>query len=806
MAGPATKGTNDDDGFLTGLTRQSISAKTKTGEFSQGVDYLGYWLMQAKLKWKNDHPGVPLESVDVVAHSTGGLVTRSYIQSSAYPTNREERRELPAIGKFVMLAVPNQGAPKALSLAYDDWWLDLPDPTYPVIFRAVVHQAFKKVLNGERINGGDHIIALAHQPSDGAGNYKYLLADEDANVTAEEFKSEYRRSSLLFTKESELVRRVRRRFIDAYIAQIRGLIATYNFVETDGDKNGPVTNYLLQDLNAGGVDQFTTTDLVDTVFNLFGNEQETTVGQREKTGRFFFGDGLVQHFDQPACPCFPESGETWFQPVEEDKGDGTVPRVSMTGPLLSNRNVINREYFPHTSTPNPDLPGQHVNIQGSLTHTGFLSNPKVVQDVVESLGYTIHEDDIHDGSRTIPSLSSIIALANDPVRGMLVDGQGRRLGLTADDQVVSEIPGGIYFGGQDGIGYLITNDPDLKLHLTGVDGEYFVEVAHQNGEHKTGVSLDGNLGNGQELIVDLPGLVIQGVEALPESTTIVENTSADIPILANDRSAEAALDLATVVIQASPKFGVVQINRETGVATYMPNINYVGTDSFTYTVADADGNTGNEAAVTIEVIEDSNSTSPWQNQANPLNVDNDPDNIVSPIDALIVINELNAVGSHALPPSGPPSDSGPYLDVDGDNFVAPLDALLVINFLNDRASAVSEGEQGAMLPALVRPDNIVLNAPGVSVGSPQSSTRHSNRSLWTSPLPKLRNKLDTPDGVGVTGSAADPGQLLLNGVSARSLAFFGLSHLMHDDSESEGLTDLLARDIAEVSYALARHA
>jgi hypothetical protein len=74
---------------------------------------------------------------------------------------------------------------------------------------------------------------------------------------------------------------------------------------------------------------------------------------------------------------------------------------------------------------------------------------------------------------------------------------------------------------------------------------------------------------------------------------------------------------------------------------------------------------------------------PWQNAANPLDVDNSGQ--VVPLDALLVINEINQRGSRPLPPppiSSSPFSPPPYLDVTGDGFLSPLDALRVINYLN----------------------------------------------------------------------------------------------------------------------------
>lgn len=83
--------------------------------------------------------------------------------------------------------------------------------------------------------------------------------------------------------------------------------------------------------------------------------------------------------------------------------------------------------------------------------------------------------------------------------------------------------------------------------------------------------------------------------------------------------------------------------------------------------------------------------SPWRNPDRPLDVNGDT--FVAPVDALLIINELNTAGARALTP---PREGEPrtrlWIDTNGDDFVAPNDALLVINELNARAGA--EGESG----------------------------------------------------------------------------------------------------------------
>jgi len=77
---------------------------------------------------------------------------------------------------------------------------------------------------------------------------------------------------------------------------------------------------------------------------------------------------------------------------------------------------------------------------------------------------------------------------------------------------------------------------------------------------------------------------------------------------------------------------------------------------------------------------------PWNNPRQRLDVN--ADGVVTPIDALMVINQLNDTGAMAL------SDSHleraplvPYIDTNGDNYVTPIDALIIINHLNSGTEA-----------------------------------------------------------------------------------------------------------------------
>jgi hypothetical protein len=85
---------------------------------------------------------------------------------------------------------------------------------------------------------------------------------------------------------------------------------------------------------------------------------------------------------------------------------------------------------------------------------------------------------------------------------------------------------------------------------------------------------------------------------------------------------------------------------------------------------------------------------PWRNPAQALDVDNSGG--VEPLDALLIINELNNPqysNQNILPrPVNPNRPPAPFLDVTGNNVVEPRDALLVINRLNGVTGEAAEGE------------------------------------------------------------------------------------------------------------------
>lgn len=88
---------------------------------------------------------------------------------------------------------------------------------------------------------------------------------------------------------------------------------------------------------------------------------------------------------------------------------------------------------------------------------------------------------------------------------------------------------------------------------------------------------------------------------------------------------------------------------------------------------------------------------PLQNQSLPQDVNND--GLVSPIDALLIINQMNRVdlAGEGEQVGGGQSKPQYYTDVNGDNQTTALDALQVINYLKRMSDTQGNGEQVVLL-------------------------------------------------------------------------------------------------------------
>lgn len=139
-------------------------------------------------------------------------------------------------------------------------------------------------------------------------------------------------------------------------------------------------------------------------------------------------------------------------------------------------------------------------------------------------------------------------------------------------------------------------------------------------------------------------------------------------------------------------------------------------------------------------------TTPWQNPVDRLDVNDD--GRVYPIDALLIINQLNAGrgGPLRLVPAHAELRA-PYLDVNGDHQLYPIDALLVINQLNRRSGSGGAGTGGAFA-AVVPPEDPRL----VTDPTPPSTSLHP---FLASSRTTTERRQTPPESPGVMATGPD---------------------------------------------------
>jgi VCBS repeat-containing protein len=172
--------------------------------------------------------------------------------------------------------------------------------------------------------------------------------------------------------------------------------------------------------------------------------------------------------------------------------------------------------------------------------------------------------------------------------------------------------------------------------------------------------------------------------AVADQAITYRDRAVDINVAANDSDPDGSLDLNSVVI-VSPAARGTTIVLGGGIVRYVPQSDFVGIDTFRYTIRDNRGRPSNIADVRVQVV-----ASELQNPSNATDVD--ASGQTSPIDALLILNRLARSGQPGIPIENLINElPRRYYDVDGNRMVEPLDALLVINHIA-RQNATGEGE------------------------------------------------------------------------------------------------------------------
>ncbi|MGE4083419.1 MAG: PKD domain-containing protein [Vicinamibacterales bacterium] len=593
------------DGSIDGTIDGGLTATGISDDlYEYGVDYFGVFLKRAAEAWARKYPEAPpLDAVDVVAHSTGGLVARTYIQSPAYGGEYEPGQPLPKVNKLIMIGVPNRGASKVWNILHDNWSADI---AFHLVLSKIVLRAYVQVMEkGQQIVGPDHTITKAMLESP-------IACPQGPRVC----------------------------FIDKYIPTARALLATYDFLDVGA---GPASvnldflqrNSLLLDLNAG-LDHVVTGDpngfadlaAVTVIYGTNGDDDGGTPVQAVEGIGSDLSAGIVNFTD--IGPRGARNNEVFYTDVvEENAGDGTVPLESSVGQFLTDSRVTLKPFT------------KGVNSTAKVKHVDLMSNPDVQREVLATLGVTgaaIHTGFFARQWGLIQcAASGCVAVQTDPVEGFVVDGVGRRLGYTASTGPLTEIPGSFWSGDADGMGWILGDlVPPLTLQLTGLGGDYMAQVTTLSSAGAGGIEVRGTLAAGEARSVAVP-------------LTVVADTTNPTAILTAPESIPFGQDL-TVAGDQSFDVGGTIVRYEWTLGGY-PVVE-TATPSFTFAAGSYPLAPGLHDIQLVVVDDSGNQSSPVSRQVQVIGDTVNPTAVITGPAELVERHPLPVSGTGSIDPGG----------------------------------------------------------------------------------------------------------------------------------------------------------
>lgn len=367
-----------NDGVITGA-----KAEFEDGSFDTGLDYFAYWLGEAaKESFASSQDSTQIK-VDVIAHSTGGLVARSYIQSDLYGAQFDSNDDgiidandlyLPLIDDLVLVGVPNKGVVDSWNLLHDDW----SDKATSRVLAATLDNAWDRFQAGE----------VLHGPNGSSLD----IGGDDAGISKQQFIAEY-------------------------YSVLEHLLPTFDFLDTNPadpqnlqDLSGqPFQNTLLLDLNVDVNDSNAATistayDLINTT-TIYSSESDTNSDVQTSIGPDptfgFLVDEILTFADYLGRS--PDPGETWFLINETaNSGDSTVRADSARADF---------------EVSDVEITAALVQAASAVSHGKLMSNGVSQQKILEAIGissgYTVSTIEVN--SKAESALSAVSYGILDPI-------------------------------------------------------------------------------------------------------------------------------------------------------------------------------------------------------------------------------------------------------------------------------------------------------------------------------------------------------------------------------------------------------
>jgi len=496
---PITNNPTQYDGVIEGLTAESIT----DGTIDYGVEYLAFRLKQAAEVWFENYDQ-PLANVRIIAHSMGGVLSRSYMQSTAYgdsffSASAGRNLPLPVVSDFITLGVPHQGGIGPWNGWHDNFGANL---SYRLVLSKVLSHAWQKMQAGEVISGGAFITLEK-------ADFEHL-SERDAKIL----------------------------FVRRYAAGLGNLLPSWDGFGANFDPElyPEFENLLLADLN----NRILFADRVAQTKTLYGTSVETPSQIKEQVYDplddlldLSWWDEILSFTDYEADD--PESGEIFFEEINlAAHGDGTVALESLEGLFLGDDRIELVPFCTDVCRPGAGSRPADRSVSGYVTHTGLVSNVAAQGVILDTLRHPLPPSQISTGSEvgTFASIIGVVLpwatynIVVDPVsEAYLVDEQGNRLGFDADGPI-TEIDSSIYIGGSDGIGWSFgPAEGAVRLVVVGSGEDHFVQVTGFDEEGFFGVESTGFLADGETRTLDVVRLT--GVPVTDPPAIILSGSTGD---------------------------------------------------------------------------------------------------------------------------------------------------------------------------------------------------------------------------------------------------------------------------------------
>jgi Bacterial Ig domain/Bacterial pre-peptidase C-terminal domain/Dockerin type I domain/GEVED domain len=455
---------------------------------------------------------------------------------------------------------------------------------------------------------------------------------------------------------------------------------------------------------------FTGTD----TFTYTVTDNGTTPGPRSTTGTVTVTVNSVNDLPTVISPFSPVN-------VAEDAPDRTIDLRTIFGDvdIATAGDVFT---FTITSNSRPGLVNPTINNSTGLLNLAFLADQNGLASIVVRAT---------DSSNASVENTLTVNVSSVPDSPRLV-GNIQDLNLNEDAAAIDIIVNpNIIFDPDvltDGDVLTITaSSTNPSLVSAVITGSTLRLTITPNRSGQATITVRGRDSSGQEItdtfevsvadVNDAPVVSGRSYIVAADGNLVADDATGTLNSIVNDNGVLAGAtdeegDIITAVLVQQPTRGQLTLNPN-GTFNYRPNAGgQIGqSDTFTYRATDSRG--AQTAPITITINFVSANASPHQNPSNKYDVN--ADGVVTPIDALVVINFVIRNGNN-FPISGITDGPPPYRDVNGDRSITIFDVLEVINRLNRQSgegestgtSELIAAASGSSVPAIGTSSSLVL--------------------------------------------------------------------------------------------------